>query len=65
MAVPAVPAALDSPKHDVELQALIEWVEGVLVAGYLAELSTDARWCHLCFEHTFAVARLHGTHGRS
>jgi hypothetical protein len=50
---------LDSPKYDDELRALIEWVEGVLVPGYLAEPSSDARWCHLWFEHTVAVARLH------
>ncbi|GAA5216994.1 DUF4913 domain-containing protein [Streptomyces thinghirensis] len=50
---------LDSPEHDDELRALIEWVEGVLVPGYLAEPSPDARWCHLWFEHPVAVARLH------
>ncbi|MCG3042827.1 DUF4913 domain-containing protein [Streptomyces sp. S1A] len=41
------------------MRALIEWVEGVLVPGYLAEPSADARWCHLWFEHPPAVARLH------
>lgn len=50
---------LDSPEYDDELRALIEWVEGVLVPGYLAEPSADARWCHLWFEHTVAIARLH------
>ncbi|MGY5099479.1 DUF4913 domain-containing protein [Streptomyces sp. 900105245] len=50
---------LDSPQYDEELRALIEWVEGVLVPGYLAEPSSDARWCHLWFEHPVAVARLH------
>lgn len=50
---------LDSPECDDELRALIEWVEGVLVPGYLAEPSADARWCHLWFEHTVAIARLH------
>ncbi|WP_229861638.1 DUF4913 domain-containing protein [Streptomyces xanthochromogenes] len=50
---------LDSPAYDDELRALIEWVEGVLVPGYLAEPGADARWCHLWFEHTVAVARLH------
>lgn len=50
---------LDSPEYDVELRALIEWVEGVLVPGYLAEPSADARWCHLWFEHSVAIARLH------
>ncbi|MGW5042181.1 DUF4913 domain-containing protein [Streptomyces parvulus] len=50
---------LDSPEYDDELRALIEWVEGVLVPGYLAEPSADARWCHLWFEHPVAVARLH------
>ncbi|MGW1988007.1 DUF4913 domain-containing protein [Streptomyces collinus] len=50
---------LDSPEYDEELRALIEWVEGVLVPGYLAEPSADARWCHLWFEHPVAVARLH------
>ncbi|MFE4539664.1 DUF4913 domain-containing protein [Streptomyces scopuliridis] len=50
---------LDPPAYDDELRALIEWVEGVLVPGYLAEPSADARWCHLWFEHTVAIARLH------
>ncbi|MGZ3113541.1 DUF4913 domain-containing protein [Streptomyces sp. H62] len=50
---------LDPPVYDDELRALIEWVEGVLVPGYLAEPSADARWCHLWFEHPVAVARLH------
>ncbi|MFF7081798.1 DUF4913 domain-containing protein [Streptomyces lavendulae] len=50
---------LDPPQYDAELRALIEWVEGVLVPGYLAEPSADARWCHLWFEHPVAVARLH------
>ncbi|MFJ6501380.1 DUF4913 domain-containing protein (plasmid) [Streptomyces virginiae] len=50
---------LDSPQYDDELRALIEWVEGVLVPGYLAEPSADARWCHLWFEHSVAIARLH------
>ncbi|MFP8886785.1 DUF4913 domain-containing protein [Streptomyces mangrovi] len=50
---------LDPPQYDDELRALIEWVEGVLVPGYLAEPSADARWCHLWFEHPPAVARLH------
>ncbi len=50
---------LDSPQYDDELRALIEWVEGVLVPGYLAEPSADNRWCPLWFEHPVAVARLH------
>ncbi|MFF3208395.1 DUF4913 domain-containing protein [Streptomyces sp. NPDC002962] len=50
---------LDSPEYDDELRALTEWVEGVLVPGYLAEPSADARWCHLWFDHPVAVARLH------
>ncbi|WP_328418485.1 DUF4913 domain-containing protein (plasmid) [Streptomyces violaceus] len=50
---------LDPPEYDDELRALIEWVEGVLVPGYLGEPSADARWCHLWFEHPVAVARLH------
>ncbi|MFG2884885.1 DUF4913 domain-containing protein [Streptomyces sp. NPDC048297] len=50
---------LDPPQYDDELRALTEWVEGVLVPGYLAEPSSDARWCHLWFEHPVAVARLH------
>ncbi|MEW1551970.1 DUF4913 domain-containing protein [Streptomyces tsukubensis] len=50
---------LDSPEYDDELRGLIEWVEGVLVPGYLAEPSADARWCHLWADHTVAVARLH------
>jgi len=50
---------LDSPLYDDELRALTEWVEGVLVPGYLAEPSSDARWCHLWFEHSVAIARLH------
>ncbi|WP_433407045.1 DUF4913 domain-containing protein [Streptomyces sp. CA-146814] len=50
---------LDPPAYDDELRALVEWVEGVLVPGYLAEPSADARWCHLWFEHSVAIARLH------
>ncbi|MFD7626347.1 DUF4913 domain-containing protein [Streptomyces sp. NPDC059851] len=50
---------LDPPQYDEELRALIEWVEGVLVPGYLGEPSSDARWCHLWFEHPVAIARLH------
>ncbi|MFI5689924.1 DUF4913 domain-containing protein [Streptomyces sp. NPDC051636] len=50
---------LDSPEYDDELRALIEWVEGVLVPGYLAEPSSDARWCHLWWQHPVAIARLH------
>ncbi|MFC7872019.1 DUF4913 domain-containing protein [[Kitasatospora] papulosa] len=50
---------LDPPEYDDELRALVEWVEGVLVPGYLAEPSADARWCHLWFEHPVAIARLH------
>ncbi|MGW3415611.1 DUF4913 domain-containing protein [Streptomyces sp. NPDC000888] len=50
---------LDPPEYDTELRGLTEWVEGVLVPGYLAEPSADAKWCHLWFEHTVAIARLH------
>lgn len=50
---------LDPPQYDDELRALIEWVEGVLVPGYLGEPTSDSRWCHLWFEHPVAVARLH------
>ncbi|MCR8945183.1 DUF4913 domain-containing protein [Streptomyces sp. OUCMDZ-4982] len=50
---------LDPPAYDDELCALAEWVEGVLVPGYLSEPSADARWCHLWTEHPVAVARLH------
>ncbi|WP_256341780.1 DUF4913 domain-containing protein [Streptomyces sp. TLI_105] len=31
----------------------------MLVPGYLVELSSDALWCHLWFEHSVAIARLH------
>ncbi len=51
---------LDSPAYEEELRALIEWVEGVLVPGYLAEPSHDNRWCYVWFEHpTGVVPRLH------
>ncbi|WP_241834358.1 DUF4913 domain-containing protein [Streptomyces sp. NTK 937] len=50
---------LDSPAYEDELRALSEWIEGVLVPGYLAEPSADARWCHVWSEHPVAVARLH------
>ncbi|GKQ40703.1 TraM recognition domain-containing protein [Streptomyces sp. A012304] len=50
---------LDAPEYDDGLRALVEWVEGVLVPGYLAEPSSDARWCAMWFEHPVAVARLH------
>lgn len=32
---------LDPPAYDDELRALTEWVEGVLVPGYLGEPSAD------------------------
>ncbi|MFE7443794.1 DUF4913 domain-containing protein [Streptomyces chartreusis] len=52
---------LDPPLYDEELRALIEWVEGVLVPGYLAEASNDARWCHLWMDHpTGVIGPLHG-----
>lgn len=50
---------LDQPEYDEELRALAEWVEGVLVPGYLDEASADARWCHLWTEHPVAIARIH------
>ncbi|MFJ7062893.1 DUF4913 domain-containing protein [Streptomyces griseobrunneus] len=50
---------LDPPQYDDELRGLIEWVEGVLVPGYLGEPSADAKWCHRWFEHSVAIARLH------
>ncbi|GGZ90050.1 DUF4913 domain-containing protein [Streptomyces subrutilus] len=50
---------LDQPDYDEELRALAEWVEGVLVPGYLAEPSADTHWCHLWTEHPVAIARLH------
>ncbi|EHM26039.1 hypothetical protein SPW_5578 [Streptomyces sp. W007] len=50
---------LESPEYEDELRALTQWVEGVLVPGYLAEPAADARWCHLWTEHPVAVARLH------
>ena len=50
---------LEGDAYDAELRALIEWVEGVLVKGYLAEPSADAHWCHRWFDHPVAIARLH------
>ncbi|WP_316528084.1 DUF4913 domain-containing protein [Kitasatospora brasiliensis] len=50
---------LDGEARDDELRLLAEWVEGVLVPGYLGEPSADARWCHLWIEHEDAVAHLH------
>ncbi|MFD4371098.1 DUF4913 domain-containing protein [Streptomyces sp. NPDC058486] len=50
---------LDPPQYDEELRALTEWVEGVLVPGYLGEPSAEARWCPNWSDHTVAVARLH------
>ncbi|MGW2724081.1 DUF4913 domain-containing protein [Streptomyces sp. NPDC001492] len=51
---------LDPPAYDEELRALIEWVEGVLVPGYLGEPSADARWCHRWFDHdTGVIGPLH------
>ncbi|MFG2821705.1 DUF4913 domain-containing protein [Kitasatospora sp. NPDC048365] len=50
---------LDTPDRDAELRVLAEWVEGVLVPGYLGEPSADARWCHRWVEHEDAVAHLH------
>lgn len=50
---------LEPPQYDQELRALVEWVECVLVPGYLGEPSADARWCPRWFDHTVALARLH------
>lgn len=51
---------LEGDEYEAELRGLAEWVEGVLVPGYLGEASTDSRWCHQWTEHTVAIARLHG-----
>ncbi|MBV6700310.1 DUF4913 domain-containing protein [Kitasatospora aureofaciens] len=53
-------ALLEGDLRDEELRALAEWVEGVLVPGYLGEASADARWCHRWLEHQDAVLWLHG-----
>jgi Domain of unknown function (DUF4913)/TraM recognition site of TraD and TraG len=50
---------LDQPEYGDELRGLVEWVECVLVPGYLTEPTPDARWCPLWTEHTVAIARLH------
>lgn len=50
---------LEGDEYEAELRALAEWVEGVLVPGYLGEASQDARWCQQWTEHTVAIARLH------
>ncbi|WP_204357916.1 DUF4913 domain-containing protein [Streptomyces sp. ICC1] len=50
---------LDPAEYGAELRALAEWVEGLLVPGYLDEASTHARWCHRWTEHPIAIARLH------
>jgi hypothetical protein len=50
---------LDPPEHTGELEALIAWVDGVLIPCYLDEPSAEARWCHRWPEHPVAVARLH------
>lgn len=50
---------LEGAEYAAELRALIEWVEGVLVPGYLDEPSPEARWCPHWWEHPAAVARLH------
>ncbi|MFF8873358.1 DUF4913 domain-containing protein [Streptomyces massasporeus] len=50
---------LDSPEYDEELQGADRVGRRRPRAGYLAEPSADARWCHLWFEHPVAVARLH------
>ncbi|NEE61148.1 hypothetical protein G3M55_93660 [Streptomyces sp. SID8455] len=39
---------LEGDEYEAELRALAEWVESVLVPGYLGEASQDARWCHQC-----------------
>ncbi|MDD9383174.1 DUF4913 domain-containing protein [Streptomyces sp. ZAF1911] len=50
---------LDHAEYGAELRALVEFVEGVLVPGYLDEASADARWCHQWTQHPVAIARLH------
>lgn len=52
-------ALLDQPEYGDELRALAEWVEGVLVTGYLGEATPEARWCHRWIEHETAVLHLH------
>ncbi|MEV4437899.1 DUF4913 domain-containing protein [Streptomyces sp. NPDC049577] len=49
----------DQAAYDAELAALAMWVEYVLAACYLTEVSSSAPWCPRWFEHPQAVARLH------
>ncbi|MFJ5588305.1 DUF4913 domain-containing protein [Streptomyces noursei] len=50
---------LEGEAYHREKRALIEWVEGVLVPGLLAEPSPDAYWCPMWIDHDDAVAALH------
>ncbi|MEV6672861.1 DUF4913 domain-containing protein [Streptomyces sp. NPDC051162] len=57
--VPPLILRLDGEVFDQELAGLAVWVEHVLVACYLTEVSSSAPWCARWYEHPQAIARLH------
>jgi len=52
--------ALGSEAYAVELAALKDWVNYLLLPVYGREISTTRPWCAQWHEHPEAVARLHG-----
>ncbi|MFI9203734.1 DUF4913 domain-containing protein [Streptomyces sp. NPDC053048] len=57
--IPPLILKLEGEAYDAELSALALWVEYVLAACYLTEVSSSAPWCTRWFEHPQAVTRLH------
>ncbi|NEA75441.1 DUF4913 domain-containing protein [Streptomyces sp. So13.3] len=51
--------ALGGEAHAVELAALSNWVNHLLLPVYGREISTSRPWCEQWHEHIEAVARLH------
>jgi len=51
--------ALDDAAYAVELAALTNWVEQLLLPSYGREISTTRPWCDQWHEHPEAVGRLH------
>ncbi|MFJ4007342.1 DUF4913 domain-containing protein [Streptomyces sp. NPDC090023] len=52
--------ALDGEEYAVELAALSDWVNYLLLPVYGREISSSRPWCVRWHEHPEAVARLHG-----
>jgi len=51
--------ALDEKAYGIELNALSNWVNHLLLPVYGREITAHHPWCHQWHEHPEAVARLH------